>query len=101
MSALDFLKKANDNEKPFRSFGELKVGEAYPILHFRRVTDKKIGTRLRIEIEDFLITMPERFVKGLTDELLEEMNSNRYRLLYKGKDSTRFNRIMVDFEKIE
>ena len=64
------------------------------------VNDKNFGRRLRAETKDFIITLPERFINNLTDEILADLNKERYVMTYKGKDETKHNMVLLDFEKI-
>ena len=99
MSAVEFFKQANKRNKPFRSFGKLELG-VYPVLSIKRVTNAKFGNGLRVETKEFLITSPERFTIDLPDEIIERINTGQecIKMIYKGKDVTRNNRIDVDFE---
>ena len=99
MSGIEFLKAAKNGRKPFRSFANIALG-TYPILSFDLVNDKNFGRRLRAETKDFIITLPERFINNLTDEILADLNKERYVMTYKGKDETKHNMVLLDFEKI-
>ena len=95
-SAFELLKRVITRDKPFRSFSKLEPG-IYPIWKFQ-LSEGKFGKRLRIELKDCLITLPERFIYDVTPESVDELNLGQYKMIYKGRDASRNNRILVDFE---
>lgn len=97
MSAIDILKSACAN-KPFKSFKNLTIGD-YVVDNFQRViTD--YGDRLRVELHDCVMYLPERFSHLLTDDHLTELNESTVVMSYSGKDSNAHNRLLLDFEII-
>lgn len=97
MNALNVLKTACIN-KPFRSFKNLNVGD-YVVLNFQRV-NTNYGDRLRIELHDSVMYLPERFANLLTDEHLTELNDSTVVMAFSGKDHNAQNRLLLDFEII-
>lgn len=98
MSALQLLKNAS-NSKPVANFDKLAAGD-YFISNFA-VVETKFGSRLRIDLGDKAVLLPERFTVGLTPEKVCELNEGNYILVYKGKDRAQNNKLIVDFEAVE
>lgn len=97
MNALGVLKAACAN-KPFKSFKNLDIGD-YVVDNFQRVkTD--YGDRLRIELSDSVMYLPERFSNLLQDEHLTDLNDSTVVMSYSGKDPNNRNRLLLDFEII-
>lgn len=87
--ALIFLKNASTN-KSFRSFQDLEIG-TYIITEFSKV-ETKFGTKIRIDIGDYLVNLPQRYTEGMTQEYLDELNRTRMLMRYHGKDPKKNNK---------
>lgn len=98
MSAFEILKNAS-NSKPTTNFDKLDLGD-YFISSFTLV-ETKFGPRLRLDLGDKLVLLPERFSAGLTAEKIQELNEENFLLAYKGKDKTQKNKLMLDFLRVE
>lgn len=103
-AAFDLFKSACTN-KPFISFEDLPIGD-YFIKSFAYV-DTKYGKRIRLDIGEKVVFLPTRFIKRIGEEnmgsALSEMNMGQYWLIYRGKDSSKNNQLILDIEcaKIE
>lgn len=97
MSALNVLKSACQN-KPFKSFKNLNHGD-FVVTNFQRVSTD-YGDRLRIELHDSVMYLPERFSNLLSDEHLTELNESTVVMSFSGKDPNAQNRLLLDFEII-
>ena len=98
MSAFQLLKNAS-NPKPIANFDNLPVGD-YFISNFALV-ETKFGLRLRLDLGDKILFLPERFAIGFTAEKVSELNEGHYLLLYKGKECSQNNKLIIDFESLE
>lgn len=93
------LLKSQCCDKPYCSFNNLDLGE-YLIKEFALV-NTKYGERLRLDLGDKEVFMPERFSKNLTPEGLAELNASKAMLIYKGKDAANKDKLKVDFKNVE
>lgn len=98
MSALSILKKECDN-KPYISFDNLPKGD-YLVSSFDLIEIKTVGLRLRLDLGDKVVFLPERFSKNFTIEHCHEMNAGEYIFKYMGKDARNHNRLIVDFVEL-
>lgn len=69
----------------FKNFNNIQPGE-YHIREFSKV-----------ELEDFFCYSPSRFDNFIKETDLEELNAVPQVMVYKGKDSQRKNRLILDF----
>lgn len=104
MSAVfDLFKSACVAVKPYISFDELAVGD-YFIKSFAYV-DTKFGKKIRLDIGECVVFLPNRFINAIgvenIDEKIAEMNQGQYVMLYRGKNKSQFNQVMLDIEKAE
>lgn len=97
-SAMDALKSAAD-KKAFQSFKDLEKGE-YFIEKFFHI-DTQHGTRVRVDLTDTYMYLPERYVKRLTEEICAELSKTPKIMIYKGKDPNISNRLILDFKEVE
>lgn len=97
MAAINVLKTACLN-KNYKSFKNLAIGD-YVVDNFQRVTTD-YGDRLRIELHDCVMYLPERFSHLLTDDHISELNSSTVVMSFSGKDSNAQNRLLLDFEVV-
>lgn len=69
--------------------------------------DTKYGKRIRLDIGEKVVFLPTRFIKRIGEEnmgsALSEMNKGQYWLIYRRKDSSKNNQLILDIEcaKIE
>lgn len=83
----------------FRSFKHLSLGE-YVVKNFKFVKTS-YGQRVRIEIDNFFMYLPERVVDKLDNKLIDVLNSNPVMMTYLGKDPEVQNRLLLDFEMLQ
>lgn len=76
--------------KQFVSFENLPVGD-YFVEEFALV-NTKFGTRIRVDIGDKVVFLPERFSKNMTSEKVNELNNSPKLMCYKGKDASKHNK---------
>lgn len=96
--AFDLLQNACGN-KQYCSFANLPLGD-HLVTEFSFV-ETQYGPRIRADIGDRYIYLPERFTQKLTRENLAELNDTQTVLCYYGRDPKRNNKIILDFKKIE
>lgn len=89
MDALKTLKAACE-KRGYQSFTSLEVGE-YIVSKFTAVTTKH-GPRIRIELDDTYMFLPERFSTLLTPEVLLNLNASPKMMIYGGRDTENQNR---------
>lgn len=98
-SAFDLFKSACVS-KPFISFEDLPIGD-YFIKSFAYI-ETKFGKKIRLDIGEKVVFLPERFVKRIGEDNVEktlaEMNKGEYWLLYRGKNKAQRNQLMLDIE---
>lgn len=82
--------------KNFKSFKELAHGE-YIVNRFMHV-DTKHGKRVRIDLEEFYMYLPERF-SSLTEADINSLNASQKIMVYSGKDASKQNRLILDFQE--
>lgn len=83
-------------EGRIKKFDNLPIGE-YLVKSFKlKVT--QFGLRVYVEIDDFYVVLPARFSDKINSaEQLEELNGNKFKMVYKGKNKEEFNKLMIDF----
>ncbi|DAC81321.1 hypothetical protein QKK82_gp03 [Mayetiola barley midge adintovirus] len=97
-SALNKLKTACI-KKPFKSFKDLAVGE-YIVNSFVVVETKNYGQRIRINLDEYYMYLPERFQQMLDAATIAELNGGPKVMIYSGKDATDQNRLILDFQDV-
>lgn len=97
MNAIQTLKSACAM-KHFVNFDNLPTGE-YIVESMQRVTTP-FGERIRVELKDVIVYLPERFTKVLTEEIVAELNTCAMVMIYSGKDPVQ-NRLLLDFEAVK
>lgn len=85
--------------KKYVSFDNLPIGD-YIIESFRLVTTK-FGEKVRCEIGDKVVFLPKRCIEEMDGNAniqlkMFELNRGKYWLLYRGKDVSQENRLMVE-----
>lgn len=100
MDAMDKLKSAckkTSIKKTYKSFKDINIGE-YNINRFA-VVDCQFGKRIRIDLDEFFMYLPERFVKFLTDADIDQLNEAVPKVMvYSGKDAENKDRLILDFK---
>lgn len=96
ISALDILKKAATPVE-YINFDKLAVGEH--LVDHIEIGQTKDGARLKVFLTDnTYLFLPERFVKKMTPEMIEELNSHELLLCFGGKDPKCRGRLILDFK---
>lgn len=98
MEAINALKRSCI-AREFKSFKNLAIGE-YLVDSFQRVSTN-FGERIRIEISDYYMYLPQRQSNALTDEFIEKLNASTVIMAFKGRDPEFRNRLLLDFDTIE
>lgn len=83
-------------KKSFQSFKNLPQIE-YIIEKFTTVQTSH-GIRVRIEIGDTYMFLPERY-SSLTEEEIGTLNKSQKIMVYSGKDSTDHDRLILEFRE--
>lgn len=82
-TSLDFLNLACTKEgKPYLSFKKLPIGEYY-VENFK-VVDTQYGTRVRVDLADSYMILPERFAETLTEDMIKDLNQRPKVMEYAG-----------------
>lgn len=97
MSVLNLLKTANLGRE-YKSFKDLPVG-SYVIKRFS-LFETTYGVRVRIEINDWYMFLPERFTGFIRDENIADLNAATVVMTYSGKDMNNQSRLILDFDVI-
>lgn len=95
-AALNTLKLACEWKK-FVSFKDLTPGE-YIVNKFTVVTTS-YGDRVRIDLADSYMYLPEGYLKMLTP-VIEELNKLPKIMTYGGKDANHRDRLILDFNEV-
>lgn len=99
MSAFNALKSAVKSSSAYRNFDNIDIG-VYKVLEFSFVVTR-YGQKIVVTTPEFKCFLPDRFSKSIqTAEAIAELNATRCVMRFSGKDVTRRNRVMVDFEMI-
>lgn len=85
--------------KTFQSFKDLPLGE-YVVYRFA-VVDTDHGTKVRIDLAETYMYLPERFVNALADTSMEALNQKPKIMIYKGKDTKHMDRLILDFKDVD
>lgn len=93
-SAMSALKMAC-TKKSYQSFKDIVPGE-YIVEKFSFV-ESSHGKRIRIDIEEKYMFLPERFAKMLTVDDINELNGSPKIMVYGGKESGNRDRLILDF----
>lgn len=95
--ALNTLKAACKHKK-FVSFKDLPPGE-YIVNKFS-ITDTMFGERIRIDLQETYMYLPESFFKYLKPHHLDELNKAPKVMVYEGKDANNSNALILDFNEV-
>lgn len=96
-AALNTLKAACTSKK-YVSFKDLTPGE-YIVNKFCVVSTKH-GDRVRIDLHDSYMLLPERYANLLTEKAIEELNKAPKVMTYSGKDVSNHNCLILDFNEV-
>lgn len=85
--------------KKYVSFDNLPIGDY--IIHSFDLVKTKFGEKVRCDIGDKVVFLPKRCIEEMDGnsniELkLIELNHGKFWLLYRGKDVSRENRLMIE-----
>lgn len=94
MSAL----KAACSHKKYISFKDLSPGEY--IVNSFSIVDTAYGDRLRIEMSNAYMFLPESILKKLKPELIDDLNKGPKIMAYQGKDVDNHNALILDFNEV-
>lgn len=97
LAALNTLKAACTHKK-YVSFKDLSNGE-YIVNKFS-IVNTVYGERIRIDLQDTYMYLPQSFLKTLTSEVLDELNKSPKVMVYQGKDSNNHNALILDFNDV-
>lgn len=81
--------------KLYKSFKELPVGE-YIVVKFH-IVETAHGKRIRIDLAETYMLLPERFARALTPEKINALNKSPKIMIFNGKDSSNRDRLMLEF----
>lgn len=107
MSALDSLKAlctivpqsgTDGTDKKYKSFSTLEKGE-YLVTRFSKATTK-MGERIRIDIGDTYMYLPERF-NSMDEATMKELNLKPPMMIFNGREPGQNGRILLDFQDID
>lgn len=67
-----------------------------------KLKDTQFGLRVYVEIDDFYLVLPARFSDKINSaEQLAEINENKVKMIYNGKNKDEFNKLMIDFVQLK
>lgn len=93
------LKNACKGGLPYKNFNDLEKGE-YEVKSFS-IRQMSFGLCVCAYFEDFYVALPDRFMQQVGQrKKIEELNSEKYLMIFAGKIATRQNFVDVDFIKI-
>lgn len=85
------------NHEAVKKFDNLVIGD-YLVKSFQ-LKDTKFGLRVFVEIDDFYLILPARFSDKINSkEQLEELNDQKWKMEYRGKNKDEFGKLMIDFK---
>ena len=97
IAALNTLKAACSHKK-FASFKDFSPGE-YIVTKFS-IVNTVYGERIRIDLHDSYMYLPQCFLKTLKPEVLEDLNKSPKVMTYEGKDGNNHNALVLDFNEV-
>lgn len=98
MSVIELLKAVCLN-KPYKSFKDQTNGD-YIIENFSIVKTSH-GDRVRIELHDCFMFLPERFMRVLDASALDHLKNTTVMMTYSGRDLNNRGRLILDFQTIK
>lgn len=93
-SAMSALKMACA-KKSYQSFKDIVPGE-YIVEKFS-IVESSHGKRIRVDIDDKYMFLPERFANMLSVDDINELNESPKIMVYGGKESGNRDRLILDF----
>lgn len=93
-AALNTLKAACTHKK-YVGFKDLSPGE-YIVNKFS-IVNTVYGERIRIDLLETYMYLPQSFLKTLKPELLDDLNKTPKLMNYSGKDPNNRNTLILDF----
>lgn len=83
----------------YKNFGDLPLG-SYTVKKFL-LRNSKFGLKLLVEVGDFYLTLPKRFIDKInTEELVAEINKTKWQLTYGGRENGDYTPLKIDFSAI-
>lgn len=82
------------SKKTYQSFKDLEHGD-YIVNHFT-IIETTHGKRVRIDLDDKYMFLPERFVKSIGPHI-DVLNKSPKVMVYSGKDSSDRDRLILNF----
>lgn len=96
--AFNLLLDACANQK-YCNFANLPLGE-HLVFEFS-IVETQYGERIRADLGDKYVYLPERFTKKLNQENIAELNETQNVLCYYGRDPLKNNKVLLDFKKVD
>lgn len=85
--------------RPITSFDDLAIG-IYSVDSFA-LKSTVYGKRIFVNITDFCVVLPPRFLERINKQSqIDDLNEDRYKMIYNGKDRTKKNLLLLNFEKV-
>lgn len=84
--------------KKYVSFKDLSPGE-YIVNKFT-IVNTVYGERIRIDLQNTYMYLPQSFLKTLTPEVLDDVNRSPKLMIYEGKDASNNNALILDFNDV-
>lgn len=85
--------------KQYISFEDLPVGD-YIVHSFAIVETKNYGKRIRVDLGDKVVLLPQRYIKEIKEENIEELNQGQYMMTFRGKNPALRNMVLLNFESV-
>lgn len=85
--------------KQYTSFTKLPFGN-YLVEEFSFV-QTQYGDRIRVDLGDKYVFLPERFSARLKPEHIPELNENQRVMVYNGRSQGNKNQILLEFKSID
>lgn len=90
------MQPKKNGEGKIKKFDNLSTGE-YMVKSFK-LKETQFGLRVYVEVDDFYLVLPARFFDKINSvQQLDELNENKFKMVYNGKNKDEFNKLMIDF----
>lgn len=99
MDSLSALKNACTHKKSYKSFKDIPHGEY--VIHRFSLAKTVHGKKVRIDLDDTYMYLPERFADALSESVIQELNLKPKIMVYEGKDAAQKDRLILDFKDSE
>lgn len=84
---------------PLKNFDQIQTGE-YRVRRFS-FAETRYGKKIKVETDFFACFLPDRFTKFIaSDKDIADINTVPHMMIYRGKDVTQKNRIILDFKPL-